>query len=81
MAVVLLYRIISFWGLAPIGWTAWAGLELALRHGLRNSPHPWADHEHGPGALPAHAAIGPDKVVHPSPCMGCEDGAAPVDRD
>jgi uncharacterized membrane protein YbhN (UPF0104 family) len=89
VAVVLLYRIISFWGLAPIGWAAWAGLELALRHGLRTSPHPWADHEHGPwadhehgpDALPAHASIGPDKVVHPSPCMGCEDGAAPVDLD
>lgn len=81
VAVVLLYRIVSFWGLAPIGWTAWAGLELALRHGLRNSPHPWADHEHGPDATAPHAPIGPDRVVHPSPCIGCDAEPVIVDHD
>jgi putative heme transporter len=81
VAVVLLYRIVSFWGLAPIGWTAWAGLELALRHGLRNSPHPWADHEHGPDATVPHAPIGPDRVVHPSPCIGCDAEPVVVDHD
>jgi uncharacterized protein (TIRG00374 family) len=81
VAVVLLYRIVSFWGLAPIGWTAWGGLELALRHGLRQAPHPWADHEHGPAAVTPHVPVGPDRVVHPSPCMGCEDEAVMVDHD
>jgi putative heme transporter len=77
VAVVLLYRIVSFWGLAPIGWTVWAGLELAARHGLRHTAHPWADHEHGPEATPEHAALGPDRVVRPSPCMGCDEAAGP----
>jgi putative heme transporter len=78
VAVVLLYRIVSFWGLAPIGWAAWGGLELALRHGLRNSPHPWADHEHGPQPASPHPAIGPERVVHPSPCIGCDHEAVTV---
>jgi len=81
VAVVLLYRIVSFWGLAPIGWTAWAGLELALRHGLRNSPHPWADHEHGPEATAPRTPTGPDRVVHPSPCIGCDAEPVMVDHD
>ncbi len=46
VAVTLLYRIISFWGLVPIGWGVW----LALDVGTRRSPrtHPWAEHHHGP---------------------------------
>jgi uncharacterized protein (TIRG00374 family) len=80
LAIVLLYRIVSFWGLAPIGWVAWGGLEVALRHGLRNSPHPWADHEHGPDPTSPHS-IGPDRVVHPSPCMGCDEDTVTVDHD
>lgn len=31
VAAVLTYRIISFWGFLPLGWTAWAGLGLARR--------------------------------------------------
>ncbi len=81
LAVVLLYRVVSFWGLAPIGWVAWAGLELALRHGLRHRSHPWADHEHGPDPAPIHAAVGPERVVRPSPCMGCLAGECTVSHD
>ncbi len=81
VAVVLLYRIVSFWGLAPIGWTAWAGLELAARHGLRHTAHPWADHEHGPEVPPEHPPLAPDRVMHPSPCMGCGDGASAAGDD
>ena len=38
LATVLLYRIISFWGLVPVGWVAFAGLELAGRRSLRPAP-------------------------------------------
>jgi hypothetical protein len=31
VAAVLLYRIVSFWGFLPVGWSAWAGLGLARR--------------------------------------------------
>jgi uncharacterized membrane protein YbhN (UPF0104 family) len=36
-ATVLLYRIISFWGLVPVGWGAFLGLELAERRAYRPS--------------------------------------------
>ena len=81
VAVVLLYRIVSFWALAPIGWSAWGGLEIALRGGLRHRAHPWADHEHGPLPAPDHPALVPDRVVHASPCTGCPDGAEPLGVD
>ena len=75
VAVVLLYRIVSFWGLAPIGWTAWLGLELALRGGLRQQAHPWAGHDHLPLLPPTHARMAPDRVLRPSPCEGCGESA------
>lgn len=31
VAAVLLYRLMSFWVLLPLGWTAWGGLTLAAR--------------------------------------------------
>ncbi|MGH9060964.1 MAG: hypothetical protein ACRDZY_15845, partial [Acidimicrobiales bacterium] len=31
VAVVLLYRILSFWALVPIGWGAWGRLEIEAR--------------------------------------------------
>jgi hypothetical protein len=37
ITVVLLYRLVSFWALVPIGWGAWAYLEVAQR---RNSTRP-----------------------------------------
>jgi uncharacterized protein (TIRG00374 family) len=81
VAVVLLYRIVSFWGLAPVGWSAWGGLELALRHGLRHTAHPWADHEHGPQPAPPHPAVGPERVVRPTPCTDGHGVACPVTTD
>ncbi|MGH9062317.1 MAG: lysylphosphatidylglycerol synthase transmembrane domain-containing protein, partial [Acidimicrobiales bacterium] len=43
VASALLYRIVSFWALVPIGWSAWAYLELAQRRGRRpGRHHPWA---------------------------------------
>lgn len=44
--VVLLYRLISFWVLVPIGWTSWAYLELRQRRAGSKRTHPWAVHHH-----------------------------------
>ncbi|HXW77850.1 MAG TPA: lysylphosphatidylglycerol synthase transmembrane domain-containing protein, partial [Acidimicrobiales bacterium] len=78
VAVVLLYRIVSFWGLAPIGWTAWLGIELAIRRGVRHRPHPWAEHDHGPEP-PAATPAGPERVLSTSLCSACVNGAEPLD--
>jgi uncharacterized membrane protein YbhN (UPF0104 family) len=73
-AVVLLYRIVSFWGLVPVGWAAWLGLEVAQRRGLRTSAHPWATHLHGEGEVPAEEGVrGPERVLRPRPCSGCPE--------
>jgi putative heme transporter len=74
LAVVLLYRIVSFWGLVPVGWGVWLWLEAGQRVG-RRPIHPWAEHPHGreedsDGPLPA---VGPARLVRPAPCDGCED--------
>lgn len=50
-ATVLLYRIISFWGLVPVGWAAFLGLEWAGRRSLRSGAGPFATLE--PVAVPA----------------------------
>lgn len=45
VASVLLYRVISFWALVPIGWGAWGLLVFANRKGDgRRERHPWAWH-------------------------------------
>jgi putative heme transporter len=75
LAVVLLYRIVSFWAFVPIGWGTWFVLELAVRRGLRRQPHPWAEHDHGPGPILPTKIIGPERLLPPSPCHGC---AAPA---
>jgi uncharacterized membrane protein YbhN (UPF0104 family) len=72
LAVVLLYRIVSFWALVPVGWGAWFGLELAQRRGLRPRAHPWAVHDHGPEPAPALASVGPERILRPDPCAGCD---------
>lgn len=41
---VLLYRVISFWALVPIGWGAWGVLTFSDRKGGRRERHPWAWH-------------------------------------
>ncbi len=46
VTVVLLYRLISFWCLVPIGWTTWGLLEMAQRR-PDGRHHPWAFHRHG----------------------------------
>lgn len=72
LAIVFLYRIVSFWGLVPVGWAAWFGLAVAERHGLRRRAHPWALHTHA-NAIEAHSPVGPERIMPPRPCAGCPD--------
>jgi hypothetical protein len=45
VAIVLLYRIVSFWGVVPLGWISWAYLALQQGRGRRHGKHhPWAVH-------------------------------------
>ena len=45
VAIVLLYRIVSFWGIVPLGWLSWAYLGFQQRLGRRQGKHhPWAVH-------------------------------------
>lgn len=82
LAATLLYRIVSFWGLVPIGWLAWAGLELAQRQGSRHKVHPWAVHRHGPGSTgEALGREGPSRVLEPAPCEGCDEDGRPEKPD
>jgi hypothetical protein len=74
-AVTIVYRIVSFWGLVPIGWIVWVALDILQRRGLRpGRAHPWAFHRHaiadatGNGAGAGKVRILPD----PSPCDGCD---------
>lgn len=72
LATVILYRIVSFWALVPIGWGAWVYLDLVLRRGRRPArPHPWAQHRHGPE--PTHQPRRLIALPQPSPCEDCED--------
>lgn len=71
LAGALLYRVVSFWGLVPIGWGSWAYLELMQRHrAVAGRPHPWAFHLHG-GNRAAEPAR--PRLLRSSPCEGCEE--------
>ncbi len=63
LATVVLYRIVSFWGVVPIGWAVWVGFDLMQRRGRTSRPHPWAFHERQgrgqkTGLLPQPVACG-----------------------
>ncbi|HEV2370378.1 MAG TPA: YbhN family protein, partial [Acidimicrobiales bacterium] len=65
LAAVLLYRVVSFWGMVPIGWATWFWLETqARRHAHRT--HPWTVHVHADGQVPG-GARGPERVRRPEP--------------
>ncbi|MBO0714933.1 MAG: flippase-like domain-containing protein, partial [Acidimicrobiales bacterium] len=82
LAVTLLYRLVSFWGLVPIGWASWATIELAQRQGARRKVHPWAVHHHGPVATGEwRGSEAPDRVLEPAPCEGCDEEARPESPD
>jgi hypothetical protein len=64
IATVVLYRLVSFWGVVPIGWAVWVGLDVMQRHGRTTRPHPWAVHGHH-GAAPRSALL-----PEPARCEG-----------
>jgi uncharacterized protein (TIRG00374 family) len=76
VTVVLLYRLISFWCLVPIGWASWGLLELAQRRGGRRR-HPWAFHRHAdeqdPSAGSTRDHQGPERILAPRDCEGCAE--------
>ncbi|MGH9029775.1 MAG: lysylphosphatidylglycerol synthase transmembrane domain-containing protein [Acidimicrobiales bacterium] len=76
IATVIVYRLISFWGLVPIGWVVWAALDLIQRRSPRRvRPHPWAFHSHFPESADQHTRDMRVLLREPRPCEGCEDNA------
>jgi len=74
LASVLLFRVVSFWGLVPVGWLAWALLNLKARRERAGRAHPWARHLHGaPHIAEEVPRQGPERVIPPEPCHGCPD--------
>ena len=72
LAVTILYRLVSFWGLVPVGWGVWLALDLGSRAGRRpGRAHPWAEHHHGSRA----AEHRPGAWATPAPCSGACEGA------
>jgi hypothetical protein len=80
VAVTLLYRVVSFWALVPVGWTVWSAIELSQRRGTRTRSHPSAVHLHG-RASPSSTvrSEGPSRVIPPRPGHGCENEANAAD--
>jgi uncharacterized protein (TIRG00374 family) len=70
VAIVLLYRIVSFWGVVPLGWASWAYLGLQQRRGRRRGKHhPWAIHhrQHPPETeSPTHPRADGTQPVPPA---------------
>jgi len=69
VAAVIVYRIVSFWGLVPIGWGLWVALDVLEQRGRRvGMAHPWAEHRHGVGAN-VQAAVARRRLLRePSVC-------------
>jgi hypothetical protein len=78
LAGVLLFRVVSFWALVPVGWIAWITINLASRHRPNRFRHPWRVHPRGAPAKGAPVqTVGatkplPDRIFPPPPCKGCE---------
>lgn len=74
VAVVIVYRIVSFWGLVPVGWAVWVALDLATAADGATT-HPWAEHRHGQAPLPAQRRHR-WPLPEPRPCLaeGCGRG-------
>jgi putative heme transporter len=69
LATVILYRIVSFWGLVPVGWAVWVGFDLMQRRGRVSRAHPWAFH----GRRRTEEQVG--LIPEPIPCSGCTQEA------
>jgi uncharacterized protein (TIRG00374 family) len=79
LAGVLLFRVVSFWALVPVGWFAWITIALASRRRPGRFRHPWRVHPRQGAAVtgaPAQAVGAtkplPDRVFPPPPCLGCD---------
>jgi putative heme transporter len=72
LATVILYRIVSFWGLVPVGWAVWVGFDLMQRRGRVKRAHPWAFH----GRRTTEEQVG--LIPEPIPCGGCNQEAQPT---
>jgi hypothetical protein len=75
LATVVLYRIVSFWGVVPIGWAIWVGFDLVQRRGGTNRRHPWAFHGHQGGSDETGL------LPQPAPCAGCDEEARELTWD
>jgi putative heme transporter len=86
LAGVLLFRVVSFWALVPVGWFAWITISVAGRRRPGRFLHPWRVHPQG-GATPVGApaqmvgATRPlaDRMFPPAPCEDCEEPVDEVD--
>jgi uncharacterized membrane protein YbhN (UPF0104 family) len=85
VATVIVYRIVSFWGLVPIGWAVWVGLDVLERRGHRaGRAHPWAEHLHGQGGPEPAPWRRPRLMPDPRPCPAstqCRQPGAPDEGD
>ena len=68
LAAVLLYRIISFWGLVPVGWASWLGLEVGSHHSATAPASP-ALIPVGASRLARSASAGPDNAPRLRPTL------------
>lgn len=69
-AIVVVYRVVSFWGLVPIGWGVWVSLDLRERQGHRERAHPWAFHVARPARPENEESV---LLPDPTPCKGCDE--------
>jgi hypothetical protein len=87
VATVIVYRIVSFWGLVPVGWGTWVALDLLAKRGRRvGLAHPWAEHHHEGTSregepTPWHRRLLPQpQVCTEAACEGGGPAARPVGR-
>lgn len=76
VATVIVYRIVSFWGLVPVGWGVWVGLDVLEHRGQRvGRVHPWAEHRHG--EIPGTEVLYRRRLLRePTPCRASADCAS-----
>ncbi len=77
LATVILYRIVSFWAVVPIGWGFWAYLDLRQRRGKRaGRAHPWAAHgNQGVTDRRSTAPKTPALLRSPQSCADCPESS------
>ncbi len=74
LAGALLYRVVSFWGLVPVGWLAWVYLELKQhRRAAVGYAHPWAVHQHASANNGRPVAVTSPRLLTAAPCVDCDE--------